>query len=54
MRIRVVSGTINQEFAESFESTTAVLDRVRELTKRRAPNIQIMTEGGHVCSLEEI
>ena len=51
---RVMSGTGIQEFVESFGSATAALDRVRALIERGAPNIRILREGGHICSLGEL
>jgi hypothetical protein len=53
MGFRVISGTAIREFAENFESATAALDRVRELTRWGAPNIRILNEG-RVCTLAEL
>jgi len=54
MSFRVISGTAIQEFVEDVQSATAALDRVRELTKRAAPNIRVLTDNGRLCSLAEI
>lgn len=54
MGFRVTSGTAIQEFAENFESATAALDHVRQLTKSDWPNIRIVTEDGRVLSLSEL
>jgi hypothetical protein len=54
MGFRVVSGTAIQEFVENVESATAALDRVRELIRWGLPNIQVLTEGGRICSLEDL
>ena len=54
MCFRVVSGTAIREFAENVESATAALDRVRELIRWGLPNIRVSTEGGRICSLEEL
>jgi len=54
MGFRVTSGTAVQEFVENFESATAALDHVRQLTKSGWPNIRIVTEDGRACSLAEL
>lgn len=54
MGFRIISGTAVQEFVEIVERATAALDRVRQLTDLGEPNIRIITESGHDCSLAEL
>jgi hypothetical protein len=54
MGFRIISGTGIQELVENAESATAALDRVRELTKKGAPNVRVITEKGVACSLPEL
>jgi hypothetical protein len=54
MGFRIISGTPTQEFVENAESATAALDRVRELTRRGAPNVRVVSENGRACSLAEL
>ena len=54
MSFRIISGTGIQVFVDNIATATAALDRVRQLIEWRSPNIQILAEGGRVCSLAEL
>lgn len=54
MSFQIISGTAVQEFIETAESAAAALDRVRELTRQRAPNVRVLNASGRRCSLAEL
>jgi len=54
MSFQIISGTAVQEFIETAESAAAALDRVRELTRQRAPNVRVLNASGRRSSLAEL
>lgn len=54
MGFRVISGTGIQEFAETVESATVALDRVRALIEMRLSNVRILRDDGRACSITEL
>ena len=54
MGFRVISGTGIQEFAETVESATVALDRVRALIEMRLSNVRKLRDDGRACSITEL